>query len=123
MANIERDTYKSRFEHGRAIKQARAGAIPVYIISLAGLDWLRPTVRRDDLELIAKQTGGRVFYVESRDQLAPAYGKIGAELRSQYVLAFSSGSALSDKDLERIEVKVKRRGLDVRAVVAGHSVQ
>ena len=117
------DDYKSRFEHGRAIKQARAGAIPVYMISLAGMDWLRPTVRRDDLELIAKQTGGRVFYVESRDQLAPAYAKIGAELRSQYVLAFSSDSALSDKDLERIEVKVKRRGLDVRAVVAGHSVQ
>lgn len=117
------DDYRSRFSDRRAVQQARAGAIPVYIISLAALDLFRPAVRKTELEHVAKQTGGRVFYVESRRDLAPTYAKIGRELRSQYVLAFSSDAALTDKDLERIEVRVRRPKSTVRAVVAGRSVQ
>ena len=117
------DDYRSRFEAREAVRQARAGGMPVYMISLAGLDWLRPAVRRTELEAIAKQTGGRVFYVNRREEISTAYSRIGRELRSQYVLTFPSPEALTEKDIERIKVKVKRPDVDIRVVVGGRSVQ
>jgi VWFA-related protein len=117
------DDYQSRFTERRAALQARSGGVPVYMLSLAGLDFLRPSVRKSDLEYVARMTGGRVFYVNSRDELGPTYARIGRELRSQYVLAFATLRELSDRDLEKIEVEVSRRGAGVRAVVAGRSVQ
>ena len=117
------DDYKSRFSARQASLQSRAIGVPVYILSLAQLDSFRLAQRKADLEAIARQTGGHVFYVSSREELSPAYAKIGAELRSQYLLAFSTPQELSEKDLQKIEVKVRGRGLSIRAVVGGRSVQ
>ncbi len=117
------DDYRSRFEAREAVRQARAGGMPVYMISLAGLDWLRPAIRKTELEAIAKQTGGRVFYVNRREEISTAYSRIGRELRSQYVLTFPSPQELTEKDLGRITVKVKRPKVEVRVVVGGRSVQ
>ena len=113
----------SRFSARQASLQSRAKGVPVYIVSLAQLNSFRPARRRDDLEGIARQTGGHVFYVSSLDELSPAYAKIGTELRSQYLLAFSTPQELSEKDLQKIEVRVTRPGLAIRAVVGGKSVK
>ncbi len=93
------------------------------MISLAGLEFLRPSLRKTDLEYIARMTGGEVFYVSSREELSPTYDRIVNELRSQYVMAFSLARELTEREIEKIEVKVRRPGLRVRAVVAGRSVQ
>ena len=115
--------YGSRFSARQASLQSRAKGVPVYILSLAELNSFRPARRRGDLEGIARQTGGHVFYVSSLDELSPAYAKIGTELRSQYLLAFSTPQELSEKDLQKIEVKVTRPGLAIRAVVGGKLVK
>ncbi|MEE2775255.1 MAG: VWA domain-containing protein [Acidobacteriota bacterium] len=117
------DDYRSRFSERRASLQARSLGVPVYMISLAGLEFLRPSLRKTDLEYIARMTGGEVFYVSSREELSPTYDRIVNELRSQYVMAFSLARELTEREIEKIEVKVRRPGLRVRAVVAGRSVQ
>jgi hypothetical protein len=63
------------------------------------MDWVRPALKQDDLELIAKQTGGRVFYVSASPELDVAYARIGDELRSQYVLAFATPKPLTEEEL------------------------
>jgi VWFA-related protein len=117
------DDYQSRFSARQAALQARSAGVPVYMLSLAGMDWLRPALRKADLETIAKQTGGHVFYVSAREELTAAYARISAELRSQYVLAFATPRALSEAELAKLEIDVDRPGATVRAVVAGRSIQ
>jgi VWFA-related protein len=117
------DDYQSRFSARQAWLQARSAGVPVYMISLAGMDWLRPAMKKDDLEAIAKETGGHVFYVSARPEIDTAYSRIGAELRSQYVLAFSTEKPLGDDEIAKLEVRVSRPNTTVRAVVAGRSVQ
>jgi Ca-activated chloride channel homolog len=117
------EDYRSRFSAHQAALQARSAGVPIYMISLAGMDSLRPALRKTDLETIAKQTGGHVFYVSAREELSPAYARISAELRSQYVLTFTTPRALSEGELAKLEVRVSRAGATVRAVVAGRSVQ
>jgi VWFA-related protein len=117
------DDYQSRFSARQAWLQARATGVPVYLISLAGIDWMRPSMKKTDLEAIAKETGGHVFYVSKREELSGAYSRIGAELRSQYVLAFPTERELTEAELGKIDVRVSRPGVTVRAVVAGRSIQ
>ena len=45
------EDYKSRFSARQAGLQARAAGVPVYLLSLGGMDWLRPALKQDDLEL------------------------------------------------------------------------
>ena len=87
------DDYQSQFSYRRIYQTAQASGLPVYFIALGGFDDERPSFRKSDLEAIAKSSGGRVFYPSSMDQVNAAYRTIGDELRSQYVLAFSTEGA------------------------------
>jgi Ca-activated chloride channel family protein len=113
--------YGSRFGPRRSIEQAQAAGAPVYVVSLAGL-WNERggTPRNNDLEGITGQTGGRIFYISDLTQLDSAYAEINAELRSQYVLAYSTERPLSPEELAKLEVKVEAPGrrLDARTVAA-----
>jgi VWFA-related protein len=113
--------YGSRFGPRRSIEQAQAAGAPVYVVSLAGL-WNERggTPRNNDLEGITGQTGGRIFYISDLTQLDSAYAEINAELRSQYVLAYSTERPRSPEELAKLEVKVEAPGrrLDARTVAA-----
>jgi Ca-activated chloride channel family protein len=104
----------SRFGTRRAIHDARRLAVPVYVVSLAGLYNERGSVRRADLEAITEHTGGRIYYIRDAGELSGAYDEINRELRSQYVLAFGTERFLTEEELEDIEVEMVRDGLEVR---------
>ncbi len=104
----------SRFGTRRAIHDAKRLAVPVYVVSLAGLYNERGTVRRADLEAITGHTGGRIYYIRDAGELTGAYDEINRELRSQYVLAFGTGRFLTEEELDDVEVEVLRDGLEVR---------
>ncbi|MDX1644066.1 MAG: VWA domain-containing protein, partial [Thermoanaerobaculia bacterium] len=116
------DDYKSRFSLGRAIDTAKQAGVPVYVVSLAGIQDPRRRFRRTDLDALTGETGGEAYYLGYVDELGATYDKIARELRSQYLLAFPTTRQLSDDDLESIEVEVARRGLELRTVVGGRSV-
>jgi len=107
----------SRFTSRRVIHDAKRLAVPVYVISLAGLYNERGTVRRADLEAITGHTGGRIYYISEPGELAAAYDEINRELRSQYVLAFGTERFLTEDELDDIELETDRDGLEVRWTV------
>jgi Ca-activated chloride channel family protein len=65
------------------------------------------------LRLIADETGGGYYELEPSDELAATFARIAEELHRQYWMAFTP--ARLDGRIHEIEVKVKRKGLDVRA--------
>jgi Ca-activated chloride channel homolog len=69
----------------------------------------------NDLELLARQTGGRVITVSSAEELVSGFTELAAELRSQYVLSYYSSNDSRDGKFRKIEVRVKRPGVRIRA--------
>jgi VWFA-related protein len=64
-------------------------------------------------ETLAQETGG--FSVTNSNDLAAGITRIARESRSYYVLSFSPASVVRDGRYHKIEVKVRGRGLVVRA--------
>ena len=60
-----------------------------------------------DMSKLAEQTGGRIITVSRPDKLDKAFAEIAAELRSQYLLGFSSTNPVNDGKFRRLEVKSK----------------
>lgn len=67
----------------------------------------------EDLRRIARDTGGELFRMNDGESLTPVFTRIAEELHSQYLLGFVP--TVTDGTSARIEVRTKRRGLDVRA--------
>lgn len=72
-------------------------------------DYIRTT--QDSLRVIAEQTGG--FAVVNQNSFDKALQRIDAESSDYYVLGYYSSNPDPLKRTRKIEVKVKRKGLDV----------
>jgi VWFA-related protein len=119
--------YGSRFSTRRCVQEARRLGVPLYVIVLNNLGYLpnswQPGVQQQQpppvdasLETLSLQTGGRLFNLAGTADLANVYATINAELRSQYLLAFSTDERLEEKELRSIDVDVEGKGLEVRTV-------
>ena len=58
------------------------------------------------LKQLSEQTGGRAFSASSAAELPAIAGRIGIELRNQYVLAYVPSNHKRDGKFRRVEVKV-----------------
>jgi Ca-activated chloride channel family protein len=68
------------------------------------------------MEALAEQTGGFAFLAEKIEELAGIYGRIAAELQSQYLLSYYAPDLKADGGFRPIQVRVpKRPELRVRA--------
>jgi VWFA-related protein len=67
------------------------------------------------LREFADQTGGRVFFPYKIDDLAQSFLDIGAELRSQYFIAYAPTVPLSEGKYRRIEIQTDRKNMVVRS--------
>jgi VWFA-related protein len=65
------------------------------------------------LESVAEVTGGEVL-VESSDDLRDAFRRIVKDFRSRYILAYTP-DGVDAGGFHRLDVRVKRRGLNVKA--------
>lgn len=71
---------------------------------------------RRELELIADQTGGRMYAPRSTQDLTYVYSEIANDLRVQYTLGYHSQNAANNGKWRNIEVKISNRpDLAVRA--------
>lgn len=66
-----------------------------------------------DLRTLAQNTGGELFRMKDGESLTPVFTRIAEELHWQYLLGFVP--TVTDGSSARIEVRAKRRGLQVRA--------
>lgn len=121
------DDYRSQFTSRRCIDVGEQLGVPVYFIDLSGVgrsartggwQWSRGGLPKLDLDGVSAATGGRVYYISELAELQEAYAQIDRELRSQYLLAFSTARNLSAEELQSIDVRLDgRRRLKVRRVV------
>jgi Ca-activated chloride channel homolog len=58
------------------------------------------------LDELSEQTGGRHYPVDNLDDLASISARIGAELRSQYLLGYSSSNPVRDGKYRRVTLTV-----------------
>ncbi len=110
----------SRAPFERALDFAQRSGVTVYTIAI-GVP-LTAVKARSQLSRLAKATGGEAFFLPVPPNLQPVYGQIERELRSQYLLAYSSASDAPAGTFRSVTVKVKKPGVSVRTV-AGYFVE
>ncbi|MXX60975.1 MAG: VWA domain-containing protein [Holophagales bacterium] len=114
------DDYGSQSGYRRTFRTAGNTGVPIYVISMSqGEDRRGRGPRKLDLEAITKASGGRVYYVASMEAVFWAYGHIGEELRSQYMLGYSTSEPLTPREVQSIKVELRdqRNDREVRMTV------
>jgi VWFA-related protein len=121
----------SHHSRGEALEIAQRAGIVIYTIS-SNTDWIltdqetNPSKSYDRkfekgpgdqvLQQFAEDSGGRAFFPYKIDDLAQSFSQIGAELRSQYSLAYNLPSGqLPDGKFHSIRIAVATKGLQVHA--------
>lgn len=103
-----RDT-ASRVARSTAITQAIESETIIYAIGIG--DPHQEGVDRAGLNNLADDTGGRAFFPKKEDDLKAAFAEIERELRSQYLVAYSSTNKKQDGSFRRITIEVKNSEL------------
>ena len=99
----------SRVDPNQTRSALQRDGVMVYAIAVRG----RFGLDTSEIGALANATGGRSMTLASADDIPAAMQRIVDELHHQYVLGFSPAS-LDDK-LHRLDVRVKRRDVVVRA--------
>jgi VWFA-related protein len=71
---------------------------------------------------LASATGGRAFFVSEKSELDVIYDEINRELRTQYLIAFTSNSERPPDELRKIKVEVDRKKVKVRTITGYYPV-
>ena len=103
---------RSRLSVEQVIGIARASEVSIYSVA-QGLD--ERTTLRSFLDQLADQTGGRSYFIGSIEKLSETFKRILTELKSQYFLTYTPRPGLRPRTWHKIEVKVNRPDLVVRA--------
>jgi Ca-activated chloride channel homolog len=94
----------SRLSLKQAVNSALAAETVVYTIGI-GNNKLEG-VYRDPLKDIAERTGGRAFFPDKKFDLNAAFAEIERELRTQYLIAYSSTNKNRDGAYRKIEIEI-----------------
>ena len=102
-------------------EMARKTDVLIYTISLRGQEEdLRKQKYADakfELEKLSGETGGSSFAPGKIEDLAGAYDRIAAELKSQYNIGYVSTNAKADGSWRRLQIRCDREGVVVRGRV------
>ena len=94
----------SRLQLKEAANRALAAETVVYVIGIG--DNKMEGVFRDPLREIAERTGGRAFFPDKKFDLNSAFAEIEQELRTQYLIAYSSTNKKHDGAYRKITIEV-----------------
>lgn len=107
---------RSALSFGELIDLLKASDVTVYAIGeLEHQSASGGAEARRILSLIAETTGGRAFFPLSAKDLDAIYEQVVAEVRAQYTLGYLSTNEKTDGTWRKVEVKVRRKDLRVRA--------
>ncbi len=106
------DDTSSELSYKEALEYAKRSGVAVYAI---GLNVPVTSIGiRSKLSGLAQETGGKSFFIGHATELASIYGKIEAELRSRYLVAFNADRSTGDRTFRPVEIKVTKGGLKAR---------
>jgi VWFA-related protein len=94
----------SRINRATAIDQAIQAETVIYAIGIG--DKRYEGVNKDALTHLAEKTGGRAFFPKKDTDLAAAFQEIEQELRSQYLLAYSSSNKEHDGSFRSMTLEI-----------------
>jgi VWFA-related protein len=94
----------SRITRNAAIDQAIQSETVVYAIGIG--DKKYEGVKKDWLNEVAEKTGGRAFFPKKDTDLTAAFQEIEQELRSQYLLAYSSSNKVRDGKFRTMTLEI-----------------
>lgn len=103
----------SRFDFDQTLEAARRSGVVIYAI---GLSLPRSELAaRHHLEKLAEATGGLALFPNDAAELGDLYQAIDRDLRARWLLSYQSTQSTSDGKFRRVEVALKRPGLEVKA--------
>jgi VWFA-related protein len=106
------DDTASGVSFDEALEYGRRSGVGIYSIGLE-VGRFDMGIRRK-LEKLSTDTGGRAFNIGKAEELGNVYAEIEEELRSQYLLAFTSDRQAGEGEYRQVEVKVKGGKLKAR---------
>jgi len=92
----------SRLNGQEAVKAALAEETIIYAIGIG--DSKREGIDKHSLETIAEQTGGRAFFPKKDADLTSAFAEIEKELRTQYLITYSSTNKRRDGSFRQMRL-------------------
>lgn len=98
----------SRYTEGEIRSMVREADVQIYAIGVFSLNPIMPEEVAGPglLRDVAEVTGGRMFTINSPNELADVATKIGIELRNQYVLGYRPNNKTRDGHWRKIKVKL-----------------
>lgn len=94
----------SRLARSEAIDWALAEETVIYAIGIG--DSKQGGVDRDELRTVAERTGGRAFFPKKEIDLKLAFTEIEQELRTQYLIAYSSTNKNRDGSYRKLRIEL-----------------
>jgi len=94
----------SRLDRSQAIDEAVAADTVIYVIGIG--DKRYGGVEKGGLNKIAERTGGRAFFPKREEDLKAAFAQIDEELRSQYLVAYSSTNKKRDGAYRKMTIEI-----------------
>lgn len=93
----------SRLRRAEAINRTLAAEAVIYVI---GIGSKQEGIDRDSLRELAQRTGGRAFFPDKKFDLDASFTEIERELRTQYLIAYSSTNKKRDGAYRKITIEV-----------------
>ena len=96
--------WNSRITRSKAIESVLAAEAVIYVIGIGDSD--KDGVNQGTLRDIAERTGGRAFFPKKESEYNKVFFEIEQELRSQYLIAYSSTNKNRDGSYRKIKVEI-----------------
>ena len=106
---------RSSITLNETVELLRASHATVYAVGLVENTGGARMESQQRLRLLAETTGGQAFFPGSLKDLDRSYEQVLNEIRAQYQLGYLSTNPAADGRWRKVEVKVTRPGLKVRA--------
>jgi Ca-activated chloride channel homolog len=104
----------SRVSYDEMLAYARAARVPLYFIGV-GLG-ITDFGGVNKMKALAGETGGVAYFIKDVKTLDETYAQLEKDLRSQYLIAYSTESSKTDKQYRPVEVTVDRADAHVRTI-------
>ncbi|HEY8410413.1 MAG TPA: VWA domain-containing protein [Pyrinomonadaceae bacterium] len=108
----------SRLALKEAANRALGAETVVYSIGIGDSKW--EGVDRAPLREIAERTGGRAFFPDKKFDLNSAFAEIERELRTQYLIAYSSTNKKHDGAYRKITIEITNPDLQKQKLQLRH---
>jgi Ca-activated chloride channel family protein len=100
------DDYDSRVRLYQAIEYAGRHNTAVYAIGIRDRKFKGGEMRKQFLQDLAEQTGGRAFFPRRPEDLPAAFAQIEQELRAQYLITYTPTNRARDGSYRRLQIEI-----------------